>query len=1197
MAAVSPNETSAADESGDRTNFVADTLDDLSASFDVARPAAPNVEPKDRIDLTLADLSTDLDAYSIGSEAIAPVDFSSGSNKPADTVLDFANDLAQPLPGLPSSAPVDELFPDFGAAEAVSSQTPQLTVGDLTAALTSEYQPEFPLAPSPEEEQSAASSPSVDDLFSDFGTTEESPSQPSPPTVADLAAALTGEFELEPEPEPELEPQPTNEAVFQAASPQEADRQDLEAPDDELQPDLALQSDLALDTELTPDDLAADFGLATEDEVMAAVPPPPPELVTSEEPTLGDLATEWQAEPAGPPPPEALPPIAPLEEAQEPAEPMELDASATMEDSSDLENCERSEPASSDTPDPEAFTQSLTLEDLNEILGSTSHPPGLPNEEPGTESDDRLGNLAEPIPDSGDEPDSATELGDRASEDALLATNDPESEPENRDFERSAAFDLFSNLAPELLEDMPSGLDSFEDEGDRPSLYAPDLDSEFESDVPDVIDSELDEILEQFQELAEVEDDSLSMLRLAEEDLDDVLPVLPDPLEEDLSLEAVTPSGRPPSMPDLKRWYLGIDVGTTGISAVLLNRDTCELFPIYWLAINRSNALANRPATSNKTFCLPFEVVRIDAESATARVTLPSMGARQPDADLNTLRGFKPFLRSGVSYYLPSELRWEPVIQWTDTQPLPLSILQQGVRVLLATLACAVPAPAANQDVVERVCGAVGLDERALQAALQQLSAVMVSYPANWSDTYTFNLREALLAARLVAQPEQIYFVEESIATLLSELPSGDGRSITLPAGLSQSPELFGASWRGNTLVINAGATTTELALANVPTQLQQLAHRDILTRSLSYGGQALDQDILCQLIYPAWIRQAHQSHGESAQPQSPESSRSTASAVEPTFANDLGAIADPWRMMRWELLTLPIVGDPDMVNRYRLQRRLLSSDVGTSLLEAARYLKLSLQQQERITLIIGGQTITITRQDLGSRVLLPYIQRLNRELNTLLTQAGSAVLGVNQVICSGGTASLPAIARWLRQKLPNATIIQDTYAPPTHPSDHHLPVCSRVAYGLAAAPLHPHVLDLARHQYSDYFLLMELLRAFPDAPITVPSLMQILERRGIKTQQCQPHILALLEGHLPPGLIPAERDGYLLTLESQQNPDYKALLAAPLFLREGDQTYRPNPQQWAILRRYLDTILSTSHQTLSEALPITLELGVIAEP
>ncbi|HAA33548.1 MAG TPA: hypothetical protein DCE56_44750, partial [Cyanobacteria bacterium UBA8553] len=58
-----------------------------------------------------------------------------------------------------------------------------------------------------------------------------------------------------------------------------------------------------------------------------------------------------------------------------------------------------------------------------------------------------------------------------------------------------------------------------------------------------------------------------------------------------------------------------------------------------------------------------------------------------------------------------------------------------------------------------------------LQGALQQLEGVVLGYPADWGDTYHFNLREAVLEAKLVRHPEQIFFLEDAIAAILAGLP------------------------------------------------------------------------------------------------------------------------------------------------------------------------------------------------------------------------------------------------------------------------------------------------------------------------------------------------------------------------------------------------------------------------------------------
>ena len=50
-------------------------------------------------------------------------------------------------------------------------------------------------------------------------------------------------------------------------------------------------------------------------------------------------------------------------------------------------------------------------------------------------------------------------------------------------------------------------------------------------------------------------------------------------------------------------WYLGLDLGTTGISAALLNRSTVEIYPLYWSAENQPEANSIK-----RSFRLPAEV-------------------------------------------------------------------------------------------------------------------------------------------------------------------------------------------------------------------------------------------------------------------------------------------------------------------------------------------------------------------------------------------------------------------------------------------------------------------------------------------------------------------------------------------------------------------------------------------------------------
>lgn len=666
--------------------------------------------------------------------------------------------------------------------------------------------------------------------------------------------------------------------------------------------------------------------------------------------------------------------------------------------------------------------------------------------------------------------------------------------------------------------------------------------------------------------------------------------VLGDPSSEELRSDrpldqhlAPTIDG-PPAFADLpsdRTWYLGLDVGTTGVSAVLLNRQTGQLHPLYWLEV-RFSGESGEVSASSKTFRLPAVVwVEENRDNQDPQflprisvAPLSASGIAGESSERYALQHFTPYLKVGVPYFSPQTNRWEPQIQWSDRQQVELSTLHRALWTLLATLNC--PLPDVPGEVPILTCGAVGLEDGAFQRALDQLAGVTVGCPVQATEAYRFNLREAVLAAKLVSRPEQIFLAEDAIATLLSGLPGANGEQTILPHSLSDQPDMQNSGWSGDTLVINAGATLSELVLVHLPGSNRPLTHTNFVFRTVEYAGDAIDQDLICRFLYPAWLQQANRSLSGD-QPSHWD--------WEVPLPNNA---PEPWTLLRWDTLTLPSPGEPDPMNRRWLQRRLLGSSVGVALLSAARQMKIALQQQERFYLKLGDTVLILNRQDLSSRVLLFYVQRLNRELNALLTERGVGVLSINQVICSGASASFGAIARWLRQKLPNATIIQDTY------SDGFLgdtvPVtCSRVAYGLASLPLHPQLLDVPRQQYSDFFLLLELLRIFPDAPLTLPQILQTLEQRGISAQVCQGQVLTLLEGHLPTGLVPGAQASDLLTAESRQNPDLQLLLETPLFSKVDGQTYRPNPQQWQLLRRYISSLLASTHQKLTQPLSLAL--------
>ena len=141
--------------------------------------------------------------------------------------------------------------------------------------------------------------------------------------------------------------------------------------------------------------------------------------------------------------------------------------------------------------------------------------------------------------------------------------------------------------------------------------------------------------------------------------------------------------------------------------------------------------------------------------------------------------------------------------------------------------------------------------------------------------------------------------------------------------------------------------------------------------------------------------------------------------------------------------------------------------------------------------------------------------------------------------------------------------------------------------------PHFPQVLDLPRQQYSDYFLLSELLRIFPERPMPATEVMELLERRGVNTQLCQDRVLAILDGQLPNGLLPSGAAAIWLTESSRQTPIFQALTEAPPFSRVAHLVYRPNPLQCSLLRQYLNAVMACTYQTLKEPYLVALGLPI----
>lgn len=572
-------------------------------------------------------------------------------------------------------------------------------------------------------------------------------------------------------------------------------------------------------------------------------------------------------------------------------------------------------------------------------------------------------------------------------------------------------------------------------------------------------------------------------------------------------------------------WYLGIDLGATGLRAVLLQTGSAlqdrspQHYPLHWRS--QETPLTNFPAVAYLDVTASAEG---ELPSAVPLFVGPEAIALAGQKQGMLLDNLKLHLNLGIPYYARGLNRWEPLLQISSNARVSLDWVQHAVGKLFATL---------NGDrAVQEGVGAIGLSERDLQMALSRLAGVVLSCPADWNDAYRFNLREAVLQAGLVEDSSQIFLLEETIAALL-------GTSVWQNAPYSG----YYAIAPGMTLILHGGALNTELALGRVPQKSEELNLYDFTFRSVPYGGRAIAEDLFYQLIYPQW---------QSEQP----------------FLERLS-------------LELPEPGQPAPLERDRAYAQLLGFPGGRLCLETAERAWRILQHQSEFSAPLGTQTWSVRRSDFEERVIAPYLATLNRELNSLLGETGLQPEAIARVTISGNTALAltSSLQAWLSDKLANAEIV--AYSEPAD--------TSTVAIGLARLPFFPQACDRLRHQYSDYFLLNEILQVLPNRSFSLEELMQRLEGRGINTRACQQRLFDLLNGYLPPGLVPTTANAHWLTLASQQNRDYQRITIAPLFVQGEDFRYRANGRQCQYLRQYFAALLSGTRQKLEEPAIVTL--------
>ena len=258
----------------------------------------------------------------------------------------------------------------------------------------------------------------------------------------------------------------------------------------------------------------------------------------------------------------------------------------------------------------------------------------------------------------------------------------------------------------------------------------------------------------------------------------------------------------------------------------------------------------------------------------------------------------------------------------------------------------------------------LGEIEYSVTQIMSKLRGIIVVCPSQWNLNDRAQLQSLLLDTYSLSSTEQIIWVPKASAVALSYF--------------SQAKTVQ------NTLVIDVGETTTELALVNVKNPFSSL-----ISRQLAYGFQSIDQDILCQLIYPQW------------QPQ--------VTKILPNIQS-----------------YFPQVGSSNLSLRGVFSQQLNNHPLGKTFLEAAQLTRFILKKQDSFISSLEKQSWGVTRQEFIEQIITPWINKLNQTLNSLFSLGETSQYGIGQIILLGKEIETVdyILLTWLQKKFFQATII-----------------------------------------------------------------------------------------------------------------------------------------------------------------------------
>jgi hypothetical protein len=309
------------------------------------------------------------------------------------------------------------------------------------------------------------------------------------------------------------------------------------------------------------------------------------------------------------------------------------------------------------------------------------------------------------------------------------------------------------------------------------------------------------------------------------------------------------------------------------------------------------------------------------------------------------IKNFKPFLQVALPYLVDDT--WQPKIQWKRSLNLSLQSLIGGCQDLFRQLEI----PKAIRPNIENV---------------------VLAHPSAWSDIYSLNMREAILAAELVSRPEQVIMIDQAIAPILTMI---EENSIQYPALLIDA---------NNDSLCFCLVGSANQRNGNIPA---------IATSSYDYAGFGIAQDILTQLIYSRWRNAKNQNRDA----------------------------------CNLNLISLPNLAMSDRLKRIVLRQTLEETTAGQELWQAANQImeQLSLTENDEFEINIMDYLIVISRREIENQVLQLFIQRIGHELNALMLRAVGSANEIQQILLSGSYTKFPSLQKWLNQKFNQAEIRQ----------------------------------------------------------------------------------------------------------------------------------------------------------------------------